>query len=194
MSNGIVHSILFTEALVDEMEIHFGESAVKLAEEITPQKERQQLQSLVQEDPKNAYIKNMQFLIHYLDRLESLYGEKIAQITRELVKKQEHGRWCAVRKETDDHSVKGFIDTAWEPLRALGFAFDVNEKPDGMQINCTACPVHQLSKMIGGAKWLAILECDKDLYNIEAFNPNIKMRRTKTLMKGDTHCDHYYSS
>lgn len=192
MSNGIAHSIQFTEKLVEVMEAQFGSIISAIAEEITPSKERKEWQSCMKEDPINTYIKNMQFLVVFLEKLRSEYGDQISQITSDLVAKEEHLRWCSARQEIEDHSIDGFIHAAWEPLRSLGFVFEVNKKEDGAQIHCTSCPIHQLSKMIGGAKWLAILECNKDLHNVEAFNPKIGMRRTKTLMKGDSHCDHYY--
>jgi predicted ArsR family transcriptional regulator len=192
MSNGIAHSIQFTEKLVEVMEAQFGSTISSIAEEITPSKERKEWQSCMKEDPINTYIKNMQFLVVFLERLRSEYGDQIAHITSDLVAKEEHLRWCSARQEVADHSIDGFIHAAWEPLRALGFMFEVNKKVDGAQIHCTSCPIHQLSKMIGGAKWLAILECNKDLHNVEAFNSKIGMKRTKTLMKGDSHCDHYY--
>jgi hypothetical protein len=192
MSNGIVHSIQFTEKLINSLHQQLGSDVLMIAEEVTPCNERQGWPALLAEDPINTYIKNMRFLVNFLEKLSHTYGEQIEKLTSELVAAEEHYRWGCVREQLSDHSIDSFIQAAWEPLRPVGFVFEVHKKPDGAQIHCTSCPIHELSKLIGGAKWLAILECNKDLHNIGAFNSKLSMKRTKTLMKGDSHCDHYY--
>lgn len=194
MSNGITHSIQFTEKLIHKFQEQLGPAVLKIAEEVNPLKERQEWLSNIQEDPINTYIKNMRFLVNFLEKLSLIYGDQIEKTTSDLVAQEENQRWSCARKQLTDHSVESFIKEAWEPLRPLGFVFEVHKRSDGAQIHCTSCPIHQLSHLIGGAKWLAILECNKDLHNIGAFNSKIGMKRTKTLMKGDTHCDHYYHS
>ena len=106
--------------------------------------------------------------------------------------KEEQIRWCAVAKQEQDHSIEQFIRLVWEPLIPLGFKFTTEKRADGTQLHCTACPIHELSKVIGGAEWLTLLECNKDLHNVQGFNPKIGFTRTKTLIKGDSHCNHFY--
>ncbi|ARG98338.1 L-2-amino-thiazoline-4-carboxylic acid hydrolase [Legionella micdadei] len=192
MSHGILHSIQFTAKLIQELENEFGTKVGELAETIAPKAEREQWLNCKPEDAVNTYIKNMHFTVNLLEQLKQEYGEKIAELTSALVACEEQIRWSNAAAKEDDHSIDHFIRMVWEPLAPLGFKFTVEKRAEGSQLHCTSCPIHELSKMIGGAEWLAILECNKDLHNVKGFNPNIGFKRTKTLMKGDSHCDHFY--
>ncbi|KTD37467.1 hypothetical protein Lnau_0657 [Legionella nautarum] len=194
MSHGIIHSIKFSTKLTEVLTQEFGSRVEELAEAIFPQSEREQWLNCKPEELINTYIKNMQFTVNLLTQLSQAHGEKVAEITSQLMAQEEQTRWCNAAKEINDHSIENFIRIVWEPLAALGFKFSVEKRDGGMQLHCTSCPIHDLSKMIGGAKWLAILECNKDLHNVKGFNPNIGFKRTKTLMNGDSHCDHFYYS
>lgn len=193
MSDGILQSIKYSSKLVDTMGSLLGPTAAEMAEKITTKEERQKWQVITsKEDAVSMYIKNMKFTVTYLETLKQSYGDRVAEIASELIAQDEQIRWCHATEQTDDHSIENFIRLVWEPLRPIGFEFTLEKRDEGTQLHCSRCPIHELSKMIGGADWLAILECNKDLHNIKAFNPNIGFKRTKTLMKGDSHCDHYY--
>ena len=43
-----------------------------------------------------------------------------------------------------------------------------------------------------GATELCRLYCDTDFASIKAFNPKMKLMRTKTIAAGDDHCDHIF--
>ena len=192
MSHGIVQSIMFTNKLIAKMEQQFGASVSDIANGIVPQEERQNWSNINPENAVDTYVKNMQFTIHFLEALKQQYGSMIVEITTQLLSTEEQIRWCAVAKQEQDHSIEQFIRLVWEPLIPLGFKFTTEKRADGIQLHCTSCPIHELSKAIGGAEWLALLECNKDLHNVQGFNPNIGFTRTKTLMKGDSHCNHFY--
>lgn len=192
MSHGIVQSIMFTGKLIAQMEKEFGPSVIELSNGIVPQDQRQTWLDITAENAVDTYIKNMQFTVNLLETLKKEHGQRVAEITSELMSQEEQIRWCAVAKQEQDHSIEQFIRLVWEPLIPLGFKFTKEKRADGTQLHCTACPIHELSKVIGGAEWLTLLECNKDLHNVQGFNPKIGFTRTKTLMKGDSHCNHFY--
>jgi predicted ArsR family transcriptional regulator len=192
MSHGIVQSIKFSTKLVDAMANLLGPRVIDVADKLVPKEEREQWLNCKQGEAVNTYIKNMRFTTSFLETLKHEHGSKIAEITSDLMSKEEHIRWCSVAKQVEDHSIENFIRLVWEPLIPLGFKFTVEKREDGTQLHCSSCPIHELSKVIGGAEWLAILECNKDLHNVAGFNSNIGFKRTQTLIKGDSHCDHFY--
>ena len=192
MSHGIAQSIMFTAKLIAEMEKEFGPSVIERSNGIVPQDQRQTWLNITAENAVDTYIKNMQFTVNFLESLKNEHGLRVAEITSELMSQEEQIRWCAVAKQEQDHSIEQFIRLVWEPLIPLGFKFTTEKRADGTQLHCTACPIHELSKVIGGAEWLTLLECNKDLHNVQGFNPKIGFTRTKTLIKGDSHCNHFY--
>jgi predicted ArsR family transcriptional regulator len=192
MSHGIEQSIRFTVKLIATMEQEFGPSVLDLANSIATAETRASWVQITAENAIDTYIKNMQFTVNFLEGLKQQFGARIAEMTSQLISEEEQVRWCAVAKQQQDHSIEQFIRLVWEPLIPLGFQFTTEKRADGIQLHCTSCPIHELSKAIGGAEWLALLECDKDLHNVKGFNPKIGFSRTKTLMKGDSHCNHFY--
>lgn len=192
MSHGIAQSIMFTGKLIAAMEQEFGPSVLDIANGIAAQDQRYAWLNITAENAIDSYIKNMQFTVNLLETLKQDHGIRVAEITSALMSKEEHIRWCAVAEKESEHSIEQFIRLVWEPLIPLGFEFTTEQRDGGTQLHCTSCPIHELSKVIGGADWLALLECNKDLHNVQGFNPKIGFTRTKTLMKGDSHCNHFY--
>ncbi|MCH9757169.1 MAG: L-2-amino-thiazoline-4-carboxylic acid hydrolase [Gammaproteobacteria bacterium] len=197
MSHGIIQSLYFTEKLLTVMESRLGDEVMHISDQIVPKDTRMEWQNMdfstaPQEALIQQYIRNMQFTVTVLEALKEKFGSIIEEIARLTVAETETARWTAVAQKETNHSLEQFTKCVWEPLPALGFEFTETSTTDSVQMRCTKCPIHDLSKMIGGAHWLSILECGKDLHSAKAFNPSIQFTRTKTLMKGDSHCNHTY--
>jgi predicted ArsR family transcriptional regulator len=92
----------------------------------------------------------------------------------------------------DERGIEALIDLLWEPLRTKGYEFTIARTDEGVQMTCTACPWATLYKNLGGADWGYHLYCAVDEDLVEAFNPQIGFKRTKTLMEGQDACDHFY--
>jgi len=89
-------------------------------------------------------------------------------------------------------TIDDLIRILWEPLKARGFEFSIEQKGKGIQFRCTKCAHHDLAREINGTDWMFYLKCASDPYIVEGFNPKIVFHRTKTLMQGHDCCDHYY--
>ena len=89
-------------------------------------------------------------------------------------------------------TIEALINFLWEPLSTKGYAFTIDRSDEGVQMKCTACPWAALYKNLGGAEWGFHLYCAVDEDLVEAFNPQIGFKRTKTLMEGHDSCDHFY--
>jgi hypothetical protein len=71
--------------------------------------------------------------------------------------------------------------------------FTIERTDVGIQINCTKCPIADSYLAIDRAEAGLLFQCSEDPHIVEGTNPNMKFRRTKTLMAGDDCCDHFYS-
>jgi predicted ArsR family transcriptional regulator len=91
-----------------------------------------------------------------------------------------------------ERTIEALIDFLWKPLRPKGYEFTIDPSDEGVQMTCTACPWATLYKNLGGAEWGFHLYCIVDEDLVEAFNPQIGFKRTKTLMEGYDSCDHFY--
>jgi predicted ArsR family transcriptional regulator len=91
-----------------------------------------------------------------------------------------------------ERTIEALIDLLWEPLRTKGYEFTVDQTDEDVQMTCTACPWATLYRNLGGADWGYHLYCAADEDLVDAFNPQIGFKRTKTLMEGYDSCDHFY--
>jgi predicted ArsR family transcriptional regulator len=105
--------------------------------------------------------------------------------------------WAAEAAQADKRAnkkndIQGLLDFLWEPLRHEGFEFTCDQNKQGCQLKVTRCPVAEIAKAQQLEKWGFIFHCMGDESICEGYNPEIGMKRTKTLMEGDEYCDHLY--
>lgn len=69
----------------------------------------------------------------------------------------------------------------------------VTDTDDTFELNVTECVIASVFRESGlGGDIGHAAVCNMDYYWPPAFNPLIKMERSKTLMEGDDHCNHRY--
>lgn len=130
--------------------------------------------------------------IDLLNRMKARFGEDVYAVVEEMVATRTTGVWSAIAEREEGKSAADLVRLLWEPLRVKGFEFTVDEREEGIQIQCTKCALYDLAQEIDGTEWMFHLNCGTDPYIVEGFNPEIKFKRTKTLMEGHDCCDHFY--
>jgi predicted ArsR family transcriptional regulator len=105
--------------------------------------------------------------------------------------------WAANAAEADkranrNNDIQGLMQFLWEPLREEGFEFTYEQNEQGCQLKVTRCPVAEIAHALRLEKWGYIFHCMGDEPICEGYNPEIKLKRTKTLMEGHDYCDHLY--
>ncbi len=95
-------------------------------------------------------------------------------------------------KQSNNHSVKDYLDLIWEPAREDGLEFTTEPRENGVQIRVTHCPVYGMACKVNEKEWLRHLVCAADLHMAEGFNPKMGFQRTNTLMEGQDHCNHFF--
>ena len=124
---------------------------------------------------------------------ERFRRERVHALLEKICGDETRAHWAGLVR-TGGSSLDDLVRLLWDPLPELGFDFSSERRLDGLQFCVTRCPNHELAGRLGGnaADWLLHLVCATDPYVVEAFDPPIRFRRTKTLMLGDDHCDHAY--
>lgn len=129
-----------------------------------------------------------------LDAAAERFGrERVLALLAKICGDETRAHWAGLVHE-EGSSLDDLVRLLWEPLPELGFELTSERRPDGLQFCVTRCPNHELAGRLGGNSrdWLLHLVCATDPYVVEAFDPPIRFRRTKTLMQGDDCCDHAY--
>ncbi len=80
------------------------------------------------------------------------------------------------------------IGEVWAQERAL--EFEVLEKTENrLRFNVTRCRYVELYERLGIKEFGYCFSCNRDEPLIKAFNPHMRLLRTKTIMRGDKICD-----
>jgi predicted ArsR family transcriptional regulator len=129
-----------------------------------------------------------------LDAAAEQFGrERVLALLERICCDETRAYWAGLVRE-EGSSLDDLMRLLWRPLPEVGFELTSTRLENGIQLRCTHCPQHELAIDMGGsaAGWLYDLVCATDLYVVDAFDPPIRFRRTKTLMQGDDCCDHAY--
>ncbi len=120
------------------------------------------------------------------------FGDAACQVVERLNGDAARAQWREIAERSEDHSIEALIALLWEPLKAQGFAYDVERTDAGYQMRCTRCAFYDMARYCGITEEAFYMFCAGDPYIAEGFNPNIGLKRTKTLMQGQDCCDHLY--
>ena len=92
-----------------------------------------------------------------------------------------------------DNSLERFLKMLWEPLKESGFEFTFRSEGNKTTFCVTKCAMYDLAKTLGAEKWFYHLACLVDPAMMNGFKEKIVFSRSKTLMQGDSYCDHCYT-
>jgi predicted ArsR family transcriptional regulator len=120
------------------------------------------------------------------------FGEQAYEVFVKAMGEQVSVQWRKIAEECGDNSIEALIKHLWEPLREHGFEYTMEVTESGYQMNCIKCPQYDLAKHNGITEQMFYMACASDPFIAEGFNPNIGFKRTKTLVQGDSCCDHFY--
>ncbi len=126
-----------------------------------------------------------------LDEWDKAYGTQCNDLAKEILAEQTCKAWAAVAKRNQTKTIDDLMKMLWENWDEGEFT--ISKKDNEVQIYCTKCPIADTYRLIGEHEYGLIFQCSEDPHIVAGFNPEIKFRRTKTLMNGDDCCDHHYS-
>lgn len=155
-----------------------------MSSELTPEQEKQVQERMIEA----IYTSNARILKIMKEHFGEAAYQAVVKAQGEAIRSQ----WHNIAEEAGNNSIEALIKHLWEPLRASGFEYTMEETESGFQMNCTKCPGVDMAKRHGITEEVYCLSCESDPFIAEGFNPNIGFKRTKTLMQGHNCCDHFY--
>lgn len=131
--------------------------------------------------------------VQLLKALQKKYGDSVIETAMKALADSIREEWLMIGELHGKNDIEELVHVIWEHFgKSGGFEFQVEHKEHGVQIYCTKCPLADMARTIGEAEWGYRFYCATDPIMVEAFNPNIGLIRTKTLMEGHEHCNHFY--
>jgi len=131
--------------------------------------------------------------VQLMKALQKKYGDSAIEIAMNTLAENVREEWQTIGELHGKNDIEELVHVIWEHFgKSGGFEFQVEHQEEGVQIYCTKCPLADMARMIGEPEWGYRFYCATDPIMVEAFNPNIGLRRTKTLMEGHEHCNHFY--
>ena len=130
-------------------------------------------------------------LMPVLQALGDEFGrERVFAIARRIIVEvaREQGRQLAGR--AGGNSLTDFATALEDWKKGDAYTMDVlRQDTERFDFNVTRCRYAEMYRALGIPEVGALLSCNRDFALIEGFNPNVKPRRTQTIMEGASHCD-----
>jgi len=131
-------------------------------------------------------------LVTLVRTVESKYGEEGKNALKEMWLEEICRKpWKKIGESVKNNDIQTLTKLVEEKCSGTHEFKRIMNKPNKVAYKFTKCRWADIFKKLGATdigKWF----CDSDPIYVKAFNPNIKFKRTKTLMNGDKYCDHVF--
>lgn len=116
------------------------------------------------------------------DRVIEILRRAIVEVARE------QGRQLAARMGGD--SLTRFAEALDDWKQGDAYRMTVHEQTDErLGFDVTRCRYAEMYRALGIPELGEVLSCNRDFALIEGFNPDVRLTRTQTIMRGSSHCD-----
>lgn len=131
--------------------------------------------------------------VQLLKALQRQHGNAVVDTAMQALEERVREEWQTIGELHGKNDIDELVQVIWEHFgKSGGFEFTVEHRDNGIQICCTKCPLADMARAIGEPEWGYRFYCKTDPIVVEAFNPNIGLQRSKTLMEGHEYCNHFY--
>lgn len=135
-------------------------------------------------------------LKHVYETLKASHGVEVAKrAIADSVRRASIEQGAGMRKDDGGNtSMQTFIDRQEQWRRGGALDFDVkHQSADRYTFNVTRCEYARMYREMGLGEIGHLLSCQRDGTFCEGYDPNLKLKRTQTIMQGATHCDFDYT-
>jgi hypothetical protein len=147
---------------------------------------------LFMEEYKTWQRTNIENIVAMLRPMQSLHGENVIKLASVAYLSLIRQRWKRIGDESGNRSMSELFSRLWETSKSL-FSYEVVQKDENsLLLVVSSCFWADEFRRLGAPEIGYELCCMADFYITEGFNPSIIYSRDKTIMRGDSYCDHHY--
>ncbi len=120
--------------------------------------------------------------------------ERVLEVARQVIDQVARQQGEQLARSMGGCTLKHFADSleAWKKGDAI--QTEILEQDDHVfSYNVTRCRYAEMYRALGDPELGVILSCGRDFALVEGFNPEIRLKRTQTIMEGAAFCDFRYS-
>jgi hypothetical protein len=121
------------------------------------------------------------------ERANALVRKALADVYRRLGE-----QWWRTKESTHVGEIMGSVWASFAKGDAVDYTVRAQSQ-DTYEIDVTGCRYAQLYKELGEPELGFLLVCSSDFPFVEGFGLDIKLTRTRTIMRGASHCDFRYT-
>jgi hypothetical protein len=130
--------------------------------------------------------------VRMLEAFKERFGSEILEVVDKLTAERSRKEGEELAKSLGSNTIQDIIKELWVAGLPLGLEYTSEKLENGMQMKCTRCYIYETARKLGITEWAYHLFCVGDPYFVEGFNPKMGFSRTKSLMEGHDHCNHYF--
>ena len=106
---------------------------------------------------------------------------------------QDHGKTSG-SENVEENDMASFVKLyeLWTAENALEIDV-IKQSRDSFQFNVTKSKYAEMYQEMGIAELGSVLSCGRDKHFCSGFNPDLKLKRTQTIMRGADSCDFRYT-
>jgi len=132
---------------------------------------------------------SLDLAVGLLHAMEERFGTEAREVVREMARRQEFPvRPGAGDPKSDLREFCSMVDRAAAGSHRWQRVID---EPGKIGYHYTRCMYAEILRELGEPE-LGLVICARDEPWVKSYNPGLEFHRTKTLMEGDTVCDHIF--
>jgi hypothetical protein len=130
-------------------------------------------------------------LMPVLQALGEEFGrERVFEVARRVIVDVARSQGKEVAERVGGNSLLHFAAALEDWKKGDAYRMDVlQQDAKRFDFNVTRCRYAEMYRALGIPEVGALLSCNRDFALIEGFNPDVRLRRTQTIMEGASHCD-----
>ena len=120
--------------------------------------------------------------------------ERTNEIARNAISKIAREQGARFAEDIGSNSLEDYVANkdAWRRQSALEVEI-LESSADRYSFDVTRCKYAEMYRSLGYGDLGEIFSCTRDFEFCSGFNPEVKLVRTQTIMRGASHCDFRYS-
>jgi len=156
---------------------------------VLPKEIPESCEAVVLEKMKGKMRGACSMLVRIVRALEERYGEEAKELARRAL--DQHVARDEKELGPPEEDLHAYLEGLEKGCAGSHEWERVTDEPDRVEYRFTRCMWAEIFRELG-ADDIGLWICEGDDPGIRSYNPHLRCRLTKTLMKGDPYCDHQF--